>query len=57
MAEPIRAEDVLVECWMEVGEIGKEEVRALLAHGSEYGVAILADGSLRPLTEGEASDA
>jgi hypothetical protein len=26
---------------------------ALLAHGSEHGVAILADGSLRPLTEGE----
>ena len=23
----------------------------LLAHGSEYGVAILADGSLRPLTD------
>ena len=40
---------------------GWDEARAatdaLLAHGSEHGVAILADGSLRPLTEGEASDA
>lgn len=28
-------------------------IEDLLSHGSEYGVAILADGSLRPLTEGE----
>lgn len=36
---------------------GWDEARAatdaLLAHGSEHGVAILADGTLRPLTEGE----
>lgn len=41
------ASDVLVECWNEVGEIGKEEVRALLDCTPEgEGVYIAPDGTL-----------
>lgn len=43
----MKARDVLVECWNEVGEIGKEEVRALLDCTPEgEGVYIAPDGTL-----------
>ena len=46
----MKADDVLVECWNEVGEIGKEEVRALLDCTPEgEGVYIAPDGTLMRL--------
>ena len=43
----MKARDVLVECWNEVGEIGKEEERALLdCTPKGEGVYIAPDGTL-----------
>lgn len=56
MTEPIRAVKALCQATTHDPErIHGYQVDALLAHGSEHGVAILADGTLRPLTEGEAT--